>query len=438
MRTIPEFPGAPAGVGTDAALARMYRVHVVTPIFGGGTTPGINDPLIIRGSSIRGQLRFWWRATRGSRFAEVASLRREEERIWGSTTVPSRVSIWVRNVIPDSQGQWAYYELVRKSGMYRKTPRPARAFLSGYVLFPFNGEAQGDTILREPASVTWAASFHLRIRFPCEMDVAKDIDAAVWAWVNFGGLGSRTRRGCGALCCQGVSPSDVRGLHGWYRAKLRELDIDPREGARPWPTVPADILAKDDHVMPPAEAWFHAVKVLEVFRQGTGVAREPSAGSESSNRTSPGRSLWPEADSIRWCDDPLSFEARGAEKPLIAFPRAELGLPIGFQFKGPGEPGKYRLVPGRGERMASPLILKPLATEENKAVPMLMRLRTEPLEAVALIPEDRGGDAARREFTVDAIRGRNIADSVNGPLVSHESGSALDAFMEFAGKRGFR
>ena len=41
---------------------QTYTIHVVTPMFGGGVEPGVNDPITpIRPTSIRGHLRFWWR-----------------------------------------------------------------------------------------------------------------------------------------------------------------------------------------------------------------------------------------------------------------------------------------------------------------------------------------------------------------------------------------
>ncbi|NPV63073.1 MAG: type III-B CRISPR module RAMP protein Cmr1 [Methanotrichaceae archaeon] len=48
---------------------------MITPIFGGGVKVGENDLVTpIRASSIRGHLRFWWRATRGARFETSSQL----------------------------------------------------------------------------------------------------------------------------------------------------------------------------------------------------------------------------------------------------------------------------------------------------------------------------------------------------------------------------
>ncbi|PJF33357.1 MAG: hypothetical protein CUN57_02390, partial [Phototrophicales bacterium] len=42
--------------------------------------------------------------------------------------------------------------------------------------------------------------FSLRLHFP--IYVKQDLQAALWAWETFGGVGARTRRGFGALHCK--------------------------------------------------------------------------------------------------------------------------------------------------------------------------------------------------------------------------------------------
>ena len=46
---------------------RTYKL--ITPLYGGGVEAGKTDSVTpIRGTEIRGQLRFWWRAMRGGQF----------------------------------------------------------------------------------------------------------------------------------------------------------------------------------------------------------------------------------------------------------------------------------------------------------------------------------------------------------------------------------
>lgn len=56
------------------ADSRTYTIEVITPLFGGGVEVGVNDPVtLICPSSIRGLLRFWWRATLGARGTATAT-----------------------------------------------------------------------------------------------------------------------------------------------------------------------------------------------------------------------------------------------------------------------------------------------------------------------------------------------------------------------------
>lgn len=60
------------------------NVEVVTAIFGGGTQARSLDNVdVIRGATVRGNLRFWWRALRGHEFASHRELYQAESAVWG-------------------------------------------------------------------------------------------------------------------------------------------------------------------------------------------------------------------------------------------------------------------------------------------------------------------------------------------------------------------
>ncbi|HXF64242.1 MAG TPA: RAMP superfamily CRISPR-associated protein, partial [Caldilineaceae bacterium] len=68
-----------------------------------------------------------------------------------------------------------------------------------YALFPLRG------------SQTWLLKdvrFSLELTY-CQQDAA-EVRAALWAWETFGGLGARTRRGFGALQCTAVNGTPVQ------------------------------------------------------------------------------------------------------------------------------------------------------------------------------------------------------------------------------------
>src|SRR5690348_3068260 len=76
-------------------LIRQERKYeLITPLFGGGVEPGVNDEVTpISGKAIRGQLRFWWRATRGQFGGDDEGLRKMkecEDLIWGAASTPDK------------------------------------------------------------------------------------------------------------------------------------------------------------------------------------------------------------------------------------------------------------------------------------------------------------------------------------------------------------
>ena len=407
---------------------KKYLIHLVTPLFGGGVEAGKNDPItLIRGASIRGQLRFWWRASRGASISSVTELGKREGDIWGTSTTPSLVSIKVQNIQIGKQERCAEYEQDRNRGGVKGFPTFKPTFPE-YALFPFKGDAKYGKLEEQPATVTRTASFELVVGWSTENDIEKDVEAAIWSWVNFGGLGARTRRGCGTLFCESLAPPNDKNLQAWYAQKLKENDISLSETPRDWPTLPSKLLVKPN-AAEPLKAWNDVVKLLQDFRQGPEVGRNPG---QSRNR--PGRSRWPEADSLR------RITGKGSPKhkeslttPENAFPRAELGLPIIFHFQEK-EMSDSELYPEGSQRMASPLILKPLALSQNHALPAVICLNTKPLERIRLEKVANAKVLSQKE-----IRRHNLATYNNSPIKDRSaSGSALEAFQNFVKEKGYK
>jgi hypothetical protein len=84
--------------------------------------------------------------------------------------------------------------------------------------------------------------------------------------------------------------------------------------------------------------------------------------------------------------------------------------------------------------MASPLILKPMALANGKALPLIMRLVTLPLPGVVL-KQDSKSLSLPQTTVVQACRLATYRDS---PLARSTSGSALEAFLLHARIHGFR
>lgn len=391
---------------TSCAVA----VDVITPIFGGGAQPGENDPIsVVRAASVRGHLRFWWRATRGLSFATAAELRTAEAAVWGAASSPSPVIVEVA---------------VRDQGHTVNAGDLRREFDLAYALFPFQENRGGRDQKPQPAREgREGVRFVLTLRFPPRLYA--DAWTALWAWTNFGGVGARTRRGLGALRCQHFLPRAVDRDGRWFANEWENLRKLPRSAPRPWPVLGDPPLVSN--VLPDArQAWARALHQLREFRQGYGVGRRGYG-------STPGRSFWPEADSLRIITnrgDGRHMDSLTVDEP--AFPRAALGMPIVMHFKGredspnnctvePSEPGLETT------RMSSPIILRPLAVAGDKYVAIVLRLSAQKPATVA-VKFQRDQKSGPHD-----VERPDLAEYSGSPMKGTE-GSAVGAFMRYARK----
>lgn len=341
-------------------------IHLVTPMFGGGPqSNSIDQDRPIRESAIRGHLRFWWRATRGAACKNANELSKREAEIFGHTEQASQIQV-ITHYEKD--------EVKRNSKVFfKKKNHP----FPRYVL----------SNMKDETPYLMKAQFSLNIRLSKKTTdfelIKKEVEAALWAWINFGGLGSRTRRGCGSLYCKQFSPYNKRTksqLEKWFEQKLLEYDIQLPVSSREWPTLSREFKVQ---AFPSSmiSSWQSVIQTYETFRRRSNPDKKR------------GRSCWPEADTIRL----LTGKAKSGhhipypkEKPFKyqAFPRAQFGLPIQFRFapKDSGkDPDPVTLLPKGKDRLASPLILKPLAINQKESVGMVMVLQQPKIEALSLL-----------------------------------------------------
>ena len=139
--------------------------------------------------------------------------------------------------------------------------------------------------------------------------------------------------------------------------------------------------------------------------------------------------------------------------PEHAFPRAELGLPIVFHFKDaksdrdpppetrydPRDTTLYPVVGGQRQgRMASPLILRPLALANGQAVPAILLLRAPLPEGVELTASGgTGPETSLGRWEATAVRDPRLAGYRNSPLQGSPHGSAQQAFLARAAEKGY-
>lgn len=197
----------------------VRKYELLTPLIGGGVVPFVNDlQMPIRGGTIRGLLRFWWRATCGNRFGDLQGMRSAEVALWGSTDRASLVEVCIE----------ASADISSLKKTHERKDRPNSKVVPGYVSWPLNPPKENPNDIK---SVLTKLHFELQLRYPRELDgrnVEEEIKLTLWAFDFFGGVGSRTRRGAGAICrlANDGSPFYERKDLNWGWLKIKEL---------PWP-----------------------------------------------------------------------------------------------------------------------------------------------------------------------------------------------------------
>ncbi|MEA4883824.1 MAG: type III-B CRISPR module RAMP protein Cmr1 [Clostridia bacterium] len=413
-------------------ITQTRSYELITPLFGGGAKPGRADSdLVIRGSGIRGQLRFWWRACRGGKFGgDLRRMREAESRLWGAASTPSkpRVSqVELAVKVTRRGGPLTAFSLQSREGR-APVARSVAAVAHPYVAFPLQPEREA---IRRDGTETTIHSLMGNVRFDLILTFPEseraEVEAALWAWETFGGVGGRTRRGFGALRLTSVdpkpssetdqvaTPQDIRllieeGLHrhvsdGEWPDGIPRFAKDPR-------------MAVTQVFDSATQAWNHLAKRLCEFRQERYPRNPP---------LTPGRSKWPEPDEIRRLTGSSCYRHRDPISEVRKFPRAAFGLPIVFHFKdeAAGDPSTTTLQGGAEgcERLASPLILRPVACDGGGAVGLALVLEGTSVEQ---IPEGLVLKGDQREYSVQAMLTNQEAATIQ-PL--HGDPNVLQVFL---------
>lgn len=399
MRTPKISPPAVAVQPKEGIITQVRTYRLITPLFGGGVEAGKYDPITpIRGTAIRGHLRFWWRACRGGKFGgSLDAMKAAEDAIWGAAantetgTGPSQVQVVVQ-VANDGKDVHPF-EVVPDKNNKPQTKPDAKSSVPAYAAFPLQPtrEELRDGYVGMPTrAVRKGISFSLTITFS-EQHRA-DVEAALWAWETFGGIGARTRRGFGALWLERVMeqerpvqidrPRDSHAVETWIRQKLKEHVFD---GSYPDNVPHLSSKTRFEVVSQTQQSvsgeWNALIEKLQKFRQ--------QRRNKEGNPNSYGHSDWPEPNAIR---RKVGRNARGphANRRVDAFPRAQFGVPIIFHM--PHDDDMSITLQGEGkdkDRLASPLILKPFAYQKDKAIGLALVLEGVHLpEPLALMGDD--------------------------------------------------
>lgn len=365
-------------------------LKVVTPMFGGGYKAREVDPIcVIRPAAIRGHLRFWWRATVGASFPTAEELFKNEKGIWGSTENPGAVRIVVDNISQGSkisltpsgkQTNNTQEALLPEKVSSKKGPQ------EGYFLFPFQKQTDGT-----PEGVGHdAITFRLLIKFsdrwneekkqlePLTQKEKDSVKKAVRAWIVFGGVGARTRRGCGALQVinSGATtwlPTSRDGVADWLKGLVsQESGTANHTHLKGASIIIGDVCTKEDNLSAPRLAWRELGTFWARFRKG----HIPSV-----------RDYQPTSN-CDWQDYRLTlvknYFPKNPPPGSLALAKPFFGLPIIYQKFNNAPYTKFTIEAAETGRMASPVILKPLIFANGSACPMVVVLSTPRPQKIAI------------------------------------------------------
>ena len=219
------------------SLHRFFvDLETTTPILGGGpVTRHVDDVDTIRAPTIRGHLRFWWRALQAGRSWSAREMYAEEARLWGRAA--------------DEHGGRSAVEIsveMKPAGMQGSAELNLR---NGYALWP----ARAPNDEKEAPRYKPGMRFRINVAVP---DNTKDllvVRNAVRAWLLFGGYGSRTRRGVGSLTVYNYKKDWLPDLYdeSSVRETLRsqfDLDIFSQGSTtRSYPTLGGSVFLLGDN-----------------------------------------------------------------------------------------------------------------------------------------------------------------------------------------------
>ncbi len=175
-----------------------FELELVTPMFMGGADP--TGPAEFRAASLKGLLRFWFRALYPDKLED-------EGRLFGTTE--HRAPVTVRVQLAGNQEK---YRLPKGSERLHEY-----AYL-GYGLLKYNSQAKKNLTERPCLTAGARATLRLSLANYLTLEDKIKILRSFWALAMLGGLGARSRRGFGSfriMASQGLAPELRKAVPAW-------------------------------------------------------------------------------------------------------------------------------------------------------------------------------------------------------------------------------
>ena len=382
----------PASISVRERQTIERTFEILVPMLGGGVAleadearrhikrPDAITP--VRGATVRGHLRHWWRILYGVSSTSIAEMRARETALWGAASTPGNVSIHLEHPRFSLQEVEVFDSKPNSaSTAWNARAKPDMEAVA-YGAFPLQHSGNRPVQTDNGTLTRVGGDIRLSLTFGGGEADRTALANTVDAWLAFGGLGGRTRRGFGAVSHQaGV---DAEAL---FLRLQRELP----EPLLQLPAFKGGTAKFSDAQGDAMSALKYGLKRLKDFRQGPGLGRNPGQ-----QQNKPGRSRWPEPDTIRRITNEADSPNHNPTHPVRGFPRAVFGMPIIFHFQSKRDPGDTMLVPDGADRLASPLRLSVYRDLGGKYRATALVLRQPAIPAVRLT---RGGNTLASDLT---------------------------------------
>ena len=365
---------------------------IVTPMFLGDAEQKATS---IRPPSIKGALRFWWRAlnwknaieqNNGNEDAAVSWLHREEARLFGTaandnTDTPSGQGVFLLKV---KQKRLTTYRI--GESIERKTT--GIEYLMGQGLWHFRNKLTRDAIKE-------GQEFSVSLAFKPYIEPT-DIDMIVKAFCLFGllgGLGSRARHGFGSVAIQNVTSNEISLPCDFKLSQTQEGYIS---------LIKQIVGTLSDVPLPPISAFSSLSKVNIVCEGDSPQSILSCVGKEMQLYRSYGRHgrVGGQAAEQNFQDDHDNVKNMTLQTPPR---RTVFGLPHNYFFSSDGTNIEINAIHDKTEaRRASPLLLHihPIG-RSHVAVHTLLQSLFLPQEAKVVVKNKQSRETVKLSPTVE-------------------------------------
>jgi CRISPR-associated protein Cmr1 len=204
-----------------------FSLELITPGFCGGAEP--DQRAEIRASSIRGQLRWWFRVLGGFQFLQPKSAAAQEALIFGSTAGDEGTAGMLRLQISHPvQSTMRMNAEDLEAGMNTDL---------GYALFPLR---QFDSNDGKRGLIPEGTQFTVILTWRGDPGIWESLNALMTVWSNFGSLGFRSRRTMGAIRATASNQSITSAMNYFSNRSALQIKTVALQSCNGWrPTAGA-------------------------------------------------------------------------------------------------------------------------------------------------------------------------------------------------------